>query len=213
MRHPLLPAPGLYAITDGPREDLVVATEAALHGGAVMLQYRDKTSDAARRLHEARALMRLCADTGALFVVNDDIELALACGARAVHLGADDGDIAQARARLGADAVVGVSCYDDLDRARVLADAGADYLAFGAFFPSTTKPLARRADPELLRASAAFGLPRVAIGGIRPDNAAPLIEAGADYLAVVSEVFGQADVSAAARRFAALFPASRNPSA
>lgn len=213
MRHPLLPAPGLYAITDGPREDLLTAAAAALEGGAVLLQYRDKTADAARRLREARALAGLCAEAGALFIVNDDVELALVCGARAVHLGADDGDIAAARRRLGTDAVIGVSCYDDLDRARRLAAAGADYLAFGAFYPSPTKPLARRADPGLLRASAALGLPRVAIGGIRPDNAAPLIEAGADYLAVISEVFGQADVSAAARRFAALFPASRNPSA
>lgn len=213
MRHPLLPPPGLYAITDGPREDLLAAARSALRGGAVLLQYRDKTTDAPRRLQEAHALKRLCAEAGALFVVNDDVDLALACGAHAVHLGADDGDIAAARRRLGTDAVIGVSCYDDLDRARRLAAAGADYLAFGAFYPSSTKPLARRADPELLRASAVLGLPRVAIGGIRPDNAAPLIDAGADYLAVVSEVFGQADVSAAARRFAALFPASRNPSA
>lgn len=213
MRHPLLPAPGLYAITDGPREDLLAAAAAALEGGAVLLQYRDKTVDAQRRLREARALAGLCAEAGVLFIVNDDVELAQACGARAVHLGADDGDIAAARRRLGADAVIGVSCYDDLDRARRLAAAGADYLAFGAFYPSPTKPLAHRADPGLLSASAALGLPRVAIGGIRPDNAAPLIEAGADYLAVISEVFGQTDVSAAARRFAALFPAFRNPSA
>jgi thiamine-phosphate pyrophosphorylase len=126
-----------------------------------------------------------------------------------VHLGADDGDIATARNELGADAVIGVSCYDDLDRARRLAEAGADYLAFGAFFPSLTKPQARRADPDLLRASATFGLPRVAIGGISADNAAPLVDAGADYLAVISDVFGRPDVYAAARRFANLFPAPR----
>jgi thiamine-phosphate pyrophosphorylase len=209
MRHSLLPEAGLYVITDGPRADLLDVAAAALSGGAVMLQYRDKTTDTARRLVEARALLRLCIDANALFVVNDDVALARACGARAVHLGADDGDIATARNELGADAVIGVSCYDDLDRARRLAEAGADYLAFGAFFPSLTKPQARRADPDLLRASATFGLPRVAIGGISADNAAPLVDAGADYLAVISDVFGRPDVYAAARRFANLFPAPR----
>lgn len=209
MRHPLLPVRGLYVITDGPRPDLLDAAAAALRGGAVMLQYRDKTQDAARRFAEARALAQLCAEAGALFVVNDDIALAQAVGARAVHLGADDGEIAAARDALGTDAVIGVSCYDDLERARRLAEAGADYLAFGAFFPSPTKPTARRADPALLSASAALGVPRVAIGGITADNAAPLIEAGADYVAVISDVFGQADVCAAARRFAPLFPAFR----
>lgn len=213
MRHPLLPPPGLYVITDGPRADLFDAAAAALRGGAVMLQYRDKTADAARRLAEARVLANLCADAGALFVVNDDIALALACGARAVHLGADDAAVATARSELGPDALIGVSCYDELERARKLADQGADYLAFGAFFPSPTKPRARRAGLDLLRASAAFGLPRVAIGGISADNAAPLVEAGADYLAVVSEVFSQPDVCAAARRFAPLFPTSRKTSA
>lgn len=210
MRHSLLPGAGLYAITDGPRPDLREAAAAALRGGAVLLQYRDKTTDATRRLAEARVLAGLCRDAGALFVVNDDIELALACGARAVHLGENDADIASARMRLGADAVIGVSCYDDIERARSLAAVGADYLAFGAFFASPTKPLARRADPGVLRAAQDFGLPLVAIGGITADNAAPLVEAGADYLAVISEVFGQPDIHAAARRFAHLFPESRN---
>lgn len=213
MRHPLLPESGLYVITDGPRADLLDAAEASLRGGAVMLQYRDKTRDAARRLTEARALAGLCISAGALFVVNDDVALARNSGARAVHLGADDGDIAAARNALGTDAVIGVSCYDDLNRARRLADAGADYLAFGAFFPSPTKPHARRADPDLLRASAEFGLPLVAIGGVNADNAAPLIDAGADYLAVISDVFGRPDVYAAARRFAPLFPVFRKTTA
>lgn len=213
MRHPSLPAAGLYAITDGPRPDLLDAAAAALRGGAVVLQYRDKTGDADRRLREARALARQCAEAGVLFVVNDDIGLAAACGAGAVHLGADDADIATARRRLGSDAVIGVSCYGDVERARNLTEAGADYLAFGAFYASSTKPHARRADVAVLRASANLGLPRVAIGGIRPDNASPLIDAGADYIAVISEVFGQPDIEAAARRFASLFPASRNISA
>lgn len=209
MRHPLLPPPGLYAITNGPRPDLIPAAAAALRGGAVLLQYRDKSRDALRRCEEATALQSLCRAHGALLVVNDDVELALACGARAVHLGEDDGDIAAARARLGGDAVIGVSCYDDLDRARQLAAAGADYLAFGAFFPSVTKPQARRAGLDLLRASAALGLPRVAIGGIRPDNASPLIEAGADYLAVISDVFEAPDIAAAAAAYVRLFSTAR----
>jgi len=210
MLHSLLPADGLYAITDGPRPDLLEAAAAALRGGAALLQYRDKTTDAPRRLAEARALAALCIDSGALFVVNDDVELALACGARAVHLGEGDADLTTARLRLGDDAVIGVSCYDDIERARRMAAAGADYLAFGAFFPSATKPKARRADLDVLRAGAELGVPLVAIGGIRPDNAALLIDAGANYLAVISEVFGQPDICAAARRFASLFPASRN---
>jgi thiamine-phosphate pyrophosphorylase len=205
-RHPLLPPDGLYVITDGPRPDLLPAAAAALRSGAVLLQYRDKTADAQRRLAEARALNMLCSDHGALLIINDDIGLAAACGARAVHLGEDDVDIVQARALLGADAVIGVSCYDDLERARQLAAAGADYLAFGAFFPSPTKPQARRAGLDLLRDSAGLGLPRVAIGGIRADNAAPLIAAGANYLAVISDVFSSTDIGAAAQRIARLFP-------
>lgn len=212
-RHPLLPRPGLYAVTDGPRPDLLDAAAAALRGGAVMLQYRDKSGDAQRRRDEASALLALCREGGALLVINDDVELALAVGARAVHLGEDDTGVAQARARLGPDAVIGVSCYDDLARARGLAAAGADYLAFGAFFPSPTKPAARRADLELLRDSASLGLPRVAIGGISADNAAPLVAAGADYLAVISAVFGADDIAAAAARIDALFSPFRNESA
>ena len=122
-----------------------------------------------------------------------------------MHLGEHDGDLVSARVRLGAGAIVGVSCYDALARAREAVAAGADYLAFGAFFPSATKPNARHAAPDLLRAAKPLGLPLVAIGGITPDNARPLLEAGADFLAVVSGVFGTADPEAAVRRYAALF--------
>jgi len=203
--HPHLTRRGLYAITDGPRPDLLAAVKAALRGGAVLLQYRDKTADTARRAFEARALRELCARFEIPFIVNDDVELALAAGADGVHLGEDDGDIAAARARLGAGAIIGVSCYDSLARARQLAAAGADYLALGAFFPSPTKPTARRATPDLLREAKPLGLPLVAIGGITPDNAWPLVNAGADFLAVVSGVFAQADPEAAARRYAAMY--------
>ncbi|HVT32557.1 MAG TPA: thiamine phosphate synthase [Rhodanobacteraceae bacterium] len=211
MPHPLLPGRrGLYAITDGPRADLLAACEAALDGGAALLQYRDKTRDRKRRLDEASALAALSARYGVPFVVNDDVDLARATRAEGVHLGEGDTDVATARARLGASAIIGVSCYDSLDRARALAAAGADYLALGAFFPSPTKPDARRATPALLREAKAFGLPLVAIGGITPENGVMLVEAGADYLAVISSVFGAEDVAAAARAFSSLFPATRS---
>ena len=205
MSHPLLARRGLYAITDGPRAGLVDAAAAALDGGAVLLQYRDKTRDDARRLVEAQALARLCTARGAGFIVNDDVALAARVGADGVHLGEDDENLAAARAQLGPGAIIGVSCYDAIERARALVAAGADYVAFGAFFPSPTKPDARRATPALLREAAALGVPRVAIGGITPDNARPLIEAGADFLAVISAVFGAPDVRAAASRFQTLF--------
>lgn len=205
MARSLPPLRGLYAITDGPRADLLEVCAAALEGGAALLQYRDKTDDHTRRFAEAQALQALCVRHRVPLIVNDDVELAARVGAAGVHLGEHDDALAQARTRLGAHAIIGVSCYDSLERARALAEAGADYLAFGAFFPSPTKPNARRATPRLLHDSAALGLPRVAIGGITHDNAQPLIDAGADALAVISALFGARDVRAAARRFADLF--------
>jgi len=209
--HPKLRHPGLYAITDGPRDDLLEAVARALEGGARLVQYRDKTSDHARRHAEAAALCQLCAGRGVPLIVNDDLELAAAIGADGVHLGEQDLALSAARTALGEQAIIGVSCYDSLERARELAAAGADYVAFGAFFPSPTKPLAWRAAPELLRQSAALGVPRVAIGGITPDNAASLVGAGADYLAVISALFGAADVRAAAQTFTDLYTSSGIP--
>ena len=203
--HPRLPKHGLYAITDGPRPDLFAVVEAALRGGAMMLQYRDKTPDAQRRKAEATRLAELCAQWQVPLIVNDDVELAQSVAAAGVHLGEDDGDLAAARVRLGADAIIGVSCYDSLARARELANAGADYLAFGAFHPSPTKPEARRATPGLLRDARALGVPLVAIGGITSDNARPLIDAGADFVAVVSGVFGAADPRMAAEAYTKIF--------
>jgi thiamine-phosphate pyrophosphorylase len=203
--HQRLPPGGLYAITDGPRPDLLQVVEAALRGGAALLQYRDKTQDHARRIEEARALRALAARHAVPLIVNDDVELAAAIDAAGVHLGESDGNFAAARARLGAGAIIGVSCYDSLARARLLAAAGANYLAFGAFHPSPTKPNAARATVELLREAKALGLPVVAIGGITPDNAPPLLAAGADFLAAVSGVFAGADPAQAAQRYAALF--------
>jgi len=202
---PHFPPRGLYAITDGPRADLLGVCEAALRCGAAVLQYRDKTIDHARRRSEAAALVALCARFGAQLIINDDLELAGSVGAAGVHLGEHDGEIAAARARLGDNAIIGVSCYDSLPRARTAATAGADYLAFGAFFPSPTKPQARSATPELLSAARALRKPLVAIGGITPDNAAPLIAAGADLIAAISGLFGGSDPEAAARRYHSVF--------
>lgn len=196
---------GLYAITDGPRADFPTVARAALEGGAAMLQYRDKTHDAARRLREACALSAICGEFDVPLIINDDVELAHASRAAGVHLGEDDDEFAAAHAVLGTNAIIGVSCYDSLQRARDAAAAGADYLAFGAFFPSITKPGARHAKTDLLRDAREFGLPLVAIGGITTENGRSLIAAGADYLAVISALFGASDVRVAAQRFAALF--------
>lgn len=196
---------GLYVITDGPRPDLLDVTSQALAGGARLLQYRDKSDNSTKRYSEAAALRQLCDTYAVPLIINDDVALALAVAADGVHLGKDDDDLAAARAELGQDAIIGVSCYDSLQRAKTAAAAGASYIAFGAFFPSPTKPLAPRASIELLRQSAALDVPRVAIGGITPDNAASLVEAGADYLAVISAVFGAADVRHAAQSFTDLY--------
>lgn len=196
---------GLYAITDGPRADLVDVCAAALTGGASILQYRDKTGDKERRRKEAGRIAALCRDHDALLIVNDDVALAREIQAAGVHLGRDDVDVAKARELLGPQALIGVSCYNSLDRARSAAAAGANYLAFGAFFPSPTKPAAHRADPDLLCSAKPLGLPMVAIGGITADNGPPLIAAGAHCLAVISAVFAQADVEAAAQRIVRLF--------
>lgn len=198
-------ARGLYAITNGPRRDLEDAVEAALRGGACVIQYRDKTKDQARRNGEATQLARMCARKKIPLIINDDVDLAIACGATGVHLGADDASVAETRARLGDNAIIGVSCYNSLDRADRAADDGADYIAFGAFHPSSTKPLASVATPELLVVAKSIGLPLVAIGGITPDNAPELISAGADCIAVITSLFDADDIEAVARRFSLLF--------
>ena len=205
---PLTNRRGLYAITGGPHADLLERAAAALRGGANMLQYRDKSDAAARRRVEAAALVAICNMHMALCIINDDIDLAHAVGAHGVHLGEHDADLLRARHTLGQQAIIGVSCYDDLARARAAAAQGADYLAFGAFYPSPSKPQARRAHPQLLREARHLGLPLVAIGGITPDNGAALIAAGADFLAVISGVFAAPDSEAAARRYSELFTSS-----
>lgn len=201
---------GLYAITptslclDPPR--LLVDTGAALCGGARFVQYRDKTHDTARRLASARALRALCERFGARLIINDDVDLALQADAHGVHLGLDDLPLIEARAKLGPARLIGITCQDSAARARAASEGGADYIALGAFFPSRTKPDARHATLELLRAVRVdTSLPICAIGGITPHNGAPLVEAGADLLAAVDGVFGAADIEAAARAYARLF--------
>ncbi|MCC4597156.1 thiamine phosphate synthase [Xanthomonas campestris pv. phormiicola] len=202
------PAPrGVYLITpdeaDGAR--LLARVAPLLGHGPTWLQYRNKRADAAQRLAQATALQALCAQAGVPLIVNDDVALAQAVGAAGVHLGEDDGDLAAARAALGADALIGASCYDDLALARAAAAAGASYVAFGAFFPTRSKVTTRRADPGLLRDAAALGLPRVAIGGVHPDNGRALVAAGADLLAVISGVFDAADPPVALAAYRACF--------
>lgn len=201
---------GLYAIADSAYlKDFVPAVTAALLGGARVIQYRDKTSDSTQREIIARALNALCHERGVPFLINDDVRLAGTIGAAGVHIGHDDTDLAAARAALGPHAIIGVSCYNELARAQAAQDAGADYVAFGRFFPSRTKPRAQQAAPELLRAArGALKIPIVAIGGITPENGGILIEAGADALAVIEGVFGQPDIGAAAEHYARLFDAA-----
>jgi len=186
---------GLYALTpettDTARLGAIVA--AALDGGAAAVQYRAKNASAALRIEQARLLARILAARGGVYIVNDDAELARAVGADGVHLGADDGDIAAARAVLGPERLIGVSCYGDLARARAAVGQGADYVAFGSFFPSSTKPQARRAEPAVLGAARSLGVPVVAIGGITAGNAGTLVDAGADSLAVIADVFDHED--------------------
>ena len=199
---------GLYAIT--PELDdttrLVTLAEAAIAGGAVMLQYRHKGNDTVLRRSQAAALARLCRAAGVPLIINDDPYLARDVGAGGVHLGRDDASLAEARAILPR-GIVGVSCYDDFTLAERAAEAGADYIAFGSFFPSTTKPGAVRAGTALLARAAGLS-PRpaiAAIGGITPANAGTLVDAGCDLLAVIQSLFGAPDPAAVASEFRRLY--------
>lgn len=201
---------GLYAITPDTEDSrwLLERVQAALHAcaprGWAALQYRNKLAPAGRREEEARALAALCREYGVPLIVNDDIELALAAGADGVHLGRGDGDLASARARIGT-RLLGASCYNDLGAAHRAISAGADYVAFGSVFPSRTKPEAVRAPLALFRQARTLGVPLAAIGGITIENAADVIGAGADCIAVISALFDAPDVSERARAFTELF--------
>jgi thiamine-phosphate pyrophosphorylase len=197
---------GLYLITPDEADDARLLTRVdRVLPLAACLQYRNKTVSPPQRLAQASALRTLCTGAGVPLIVNDDPALAAAVGADGVHLGEHDGAVAAARALLGGDACIGVSCYADLERAQIASEQGADYLAFGAFFSSPTKPGARRAQLDLLRGARAFGLPLVAIGGITPDNAPAVIAAGADLIAVISGVFDAPNPVSAARAYRRCF--------
>lgn len=200
---------GLYAITDPvllPGDRLLKGVEAALRGGAVWIQYRDKQAGACERLSRALALNALCRQYGRQLLINDDVDLALRVGAAGVHLGQDDGDVRDARRRLGPDAILGVTCHDQLTLAEQAVAAGASYLAFGRFFGSSTKPGAPPAQLDTLtEARRRFDLPIVAIGGIDLERAPRVIGAGADMVAVIADLFSHADIQAQALRFQHLF--------
>jgi thiamine-phosphate pyrophosphorylase len=199
-------ARGLYLLTpDEPDSARLLARTRPLLAHATLLQYRNKPAAPALRRVQAAALLEVCRAAGVPLIINDDVALAAELGADGVHLGQHDVHPAQARGRLGQGALIGVSCYDKPARALQAARDGADYVAFGAFHPSPTKPGARRATPALLHATAGLGLPRVAIGGITPDNAAQLVAAGADLVAVLSGVYDAPDPPAAARAIQTLF--------
>ena len=200
---------GLYAIADSTYlspENLVAQVAAAIEGGARVVQYRDKNSPPATRLALALSLAALCRAHTVPLIINDDVQLTLDSGAAGVHLGQNDSDVHAARKRLGDDALIGVSCYNEWPRAQRAQAQDADYIAFGRFFPSRTKPQAVPAHLDLLhQARAELSLPIVAIGGITPKNGAALVAAGAHALAVIEGLWGQPDVRAAAARYAELF--------
>jgi thiamine-phosphate pyrophosphorylase len=207
---------GLYAVTpdtdDTPQ--LLAKVEAALAGGARLLQYRNKTASGALRLVQGRALLALCWEYQVPLIINDHLDLALALDAHGLHVGAEDASATEARKRLGPAKIVGVSCYGRIENAEAAVAAGATYVAFGGFFPSQVKPGSARTPIEVLsEARRDVKLPIVAIGGITIENAPRLIEAGADSVAVISALFGAADVKAAAQGFGALFPRRRPPAA
>ncbi|USE38353.1 thiamine phosphate synthase [Endozoicomonas sp. SCSIO W0465] len=201
---------GLYGVTDSqlqPDDRILIETvEQALMGGMKVLQYRDKSLDSGKRLRQAGALKVLCHQYQALLIINDDIELALDVEADGVHLGQQDESLAYARERLGDYAMIGISCENSLEKAKAAVEQGANYIAFGNFFPSRTKPDAKNAELSILtEARQMFELPIVAIGGITLENAAEVISAGADMVAVVNNLFAAQNIRDRSQSFITLF--------
>ncbi|MEE9422343.1 MAG: thiamine phosphate synthase [Gammaproteobacteria bacterium] len=208
MTHPYSLS-GLYIITDASLqspEKLSAHVEQALKGGARLVQYRDKSGNRPLQLKQSKQLAQLCNQHNVPLIINDNIELAMEIGAAGVHLGRDDCSLTDARQQLGEQAIIGVSCYNEWQRALTAIENGADYIAFGSFFASKTKPDATPASIKLLqRAKQELQIPVVAIGGITPGNASNLINAGASMVAVVRGVFGEPDIYNAAQLYAELF--------
>jgi len=199
---------GLYAVTPDEADTGALLDKAAraLRGGAAVLQYRNKTASAALKRQQAAGLSALCRAHEAIFIVNDDVELALEVDAHGVHLGGEDGDLAAARRRIGPGKLLGASCYSRMELAFAARAAGADHVAFGAAFASPTKPAAVHAPLDLYRRAAAeIALPIVAIGGITLGNAGTLIAAGVDAVAVITDLFGAPDIEQRAKAIASLF--------
>lgn len=205
---------GIYAITDenllsGPA--LLAAVEEALRAGLALLQYRNKSAAWKIKSAEAAQLLQLCRQYATPFLINDDVALCLEVGADGVHLGQADTKLAEARQRLGGDAIIGITCHSDVSLAQRAEAAGANYVAFGRFFPSLTKPSAPPASIEVLtQAKAQLTIPIVAIGGINAENGEALVTAGADMLAVIHSLFASPDVEAEAKALNALFRTTPN---
>ena len=197
---------GLYAITPdvSSTEALVQMVRQALAGGAAFVQYRNKTADSVLRLEQSQALLHITRSHGVPLIINDDAELAAAIDADGAHVGRDDGAVSSAR-RVLPGKLLGVSCYASFEAARAALDEGADHLAFGSVFPSGTKPHATRAPLELFPQARRLGVPLVAIGGITLGNAPKAIGAGADCVAVISDLFGAPDIAARAAAYRSLF--------
>ncbi|SDK71516.1 thiamine-phosphate diphosphorylase [Methylophilus rhizosphaerae] len=199
---------GLYLVTPdcGDTDLLCSQVQQALQGGVSIVQYRHKTASEALRLEQASALLNLCRRANIPLLINDHVPLAAALDADGVHVGQDDHAIAAARDVLGAGKIIGASCYNRFELAEQAQTAGADYVAFGACYPSPTKPHALRATADLFtQARQLLAVPVVGIGGITLDNAPPLIAAGADALAVISDIFQAADIAARCRQYQPLF--------
>jgi thiamine-phosphate pyrophosphorylase len=198
---------GLYAVTPDCTDTLALIQQVkqTIEGGVRILQYRSKLNSAQLKQEQAYQLQILCKQSGVLFIINDDIELAMHLKADGVHLGLEDATLRQARTLLGPDVIIGASCYDQLAFARQARDAGADYLAFGAVFPSSSKPDTVNAPLSLFSSARKLALPLVAIGGININNAASVISAGADAIAVINGLFAAADPCLAAQKLSRLF--------
>lgn len=195
----LLNRRGVYLITPDMADTgrLEALCTLLLQHPVALLQYRNKSADTALKRRQGEVLLTVCRNAGAPLLINDDWHLAAELGADGVHLGRDDAEPGMVREALGSQALIGVSCYNEISRARAAAALDIDYLAFGAVFPSPTKPLAVQAPLSLFTEASALGKATVAIGGIRPDNSAQLRDAGADFIAVISGIFDAADPVAA----------------